>query len=133
MRWRQLLRFRQVVRDNDHAALSPANGHGKHEQFLTDSKDGKPVVIAGELRIPVTAAERVPAVVIVHGSVGVGDHEDNWAREFNKLGVAAFVNAGNQLRPWTYRRVGRSVPPDRGSCAHALGRAMLADPGGPLS
>jgi hypothetical protein len=31
------------------------------------------------------------------------------------------------------KRTGRSVPPDRGSCAHALGHAMLAPPGGPLS
>jgi dienelactone hydrolase len=59
-------------------------------QFLTGSKDGKPAVVAGELRIP-TGMDRVPAVVIVHGGVGVGDHEDNWAREFNEMGVAAFI------------------------------------------
>ena len=59
-------------------------------QFLTGSKDGKPAVVAGELRIP-TGMDRVPAMVIVHGGVGVGDHEDNWAREFNEMGVAAFI------------------------------------------
>jgi predicted ATPase len=37
------------------------------EQFLTGSKDGKPAVVAGELRVPNTRADRVPAVVIVHG------------------------------------------------------------------
>ena len=71
------------------------------EQFLTGSKDGKLAVIGGELRIPKTAADRVPAVVIVHGGVGVGDHEDNWAREFNQMGVAAFI-----LDSFTGRNVG---------------------------
>jgi dienelactone hydrolase len=88
------------------------------EQFLTDSKDGKPVVIAGELRIPVTAAERVPAVVIVHGGVGVGDHEDNWAREFNKLGVAAFI-----LDSFT----GRSIADTRANLTQLSSLATLGD------
>ena len=71
------------------------------EQFLTGSKDGKPAVIAGELRVPNTKADRVPAVVIVHGRVGVGDHEDNWARELNQIGIAAFI-----LDSFTGRNVG---------------------------
>ena len=71
------------------------------EQFLTGSKDGKPVVVAGVLRVPNTGADRVPAVVIVHGGVGVGDHEDNWARELNEIGIAAFI-----LDSFTGRNVG---------------------------
>ena len=71
------------------------------EQFLTGSKDGKPVVVAGELRVPNAGADRVPAVVIVHGGVGVGDHEDNWARELNQIGIAAFI-----LDSFTGRNVG---------------------------
>jgi dienelactone hydrolase len=60
------------------------------QQFLT-AGTGKPAVIAGELRVPSVALERIPAVVIVHGGVGVGDHEDHWARELNGIGVAAFI------------------------------------------
>src|SRR5271165_927267 len=71
------------------------------EQFLTGSKDGKPAVVAGELRVPNTGADRVPAVVIVHGRVGVGDHEDNWARELNRIGIAAFI-----LDSFTGRNIG---------------------------
>lgn len=88
------------------------------EQFLTGSKDGKPSVIAGELRIPGSAAERMPAVVIVHGGVGVGDHEDNWAREFNKMGVAAFL-----LDSFT----GRSVSDTRANLTQLSSFATLGD------
>jgi hypothetical protein len=35
------------------------------EQFLTGSKDGKPDVVAGELRVPNTGADRVPTTVPV--------------------------------------------------------------------
>lgn len=88
------------------------------EQFLTGSKDGKPAVIAGELRIPAIAAERVPAVVIVHGGVGVGDHEDNWAREFNKMGIAAFI-----LDSFT----GRNVSDTRANLTQISSFATLGD------
>ena len=40
------------------------------EQFLTGSRDGRPATIAVELRLPSTAAARVPAVVLLHGSDG---------------------------------------------------------------
>ena len=42
------------------------------EQFLTGVKEGKPDVIAGELRIPRPGTDRLPAIVLVHGSGGVG-------------------------------------------------------------
>lgn len=59
-------------------------------QFLTASKDGKIAHIAGELRLPV-GTERVPAVVLIHGSGGIGATVDLWAREMNSIGVAAFA------------------------------------------
>jgi dienelactone hydrolase len=59
-------------------------------QFLTGNKNGAPVVIAGELRQPVGAGP-FPAVVLVHGSGGVGGNVDRWAVELNQCGVAAFV------------------------------------------
>ena len=40
--------------------------------FLLGKKDGSPAMIAGELRIPKPGTDRLPAVVLVHGSGGVG-------------------------------------------------------------
>jgi dienelactone hydrolase len=61
------------------------------KQFLTGARDGKSVVLSGELRLPSTRNDRVPAVVIVHGSGGIMGNEDHWAREFNNMGIAAFL------------------------------------------
>ncbi len=59
--------------------------------FLLGKKDGKPATIAGELRIPKPGADKLPAVVIVHGSGGVGFNYGMWAQEMNKAGFAVFV------------------------------------------
>jgi len=61
-----------------------------NKQFLTGAKDGTPVRISGELRLPRGTA-RVPAVVLVHGSGGIGANDDQWAQELNGIGVAAFL------------------------------------------
>lgn len=61
------------------------------QEFLTGQKEGKPVVIAGELRIPRPGTDRLPAVVLLHGSGGVGGLIDDWAHWFNAMGVATFV------------------------------------------
>ncbi len=60
-------------------------------QFLTGNKDGKPVTIAGELRIPQGASGRLPAVLLLHGSGGVGGGTELWAKHFNEIGVASFL------------------------------------------
>ena len=62
------------------------------EQFLTGVKDGKPDVIAGELRIP--RQGKVPAMILVHGSAGIMDNVDSWSKELNKIGIATFVLDG---------------------------------------
>jgi dienelactone hydrolase len=59
-------------------------------QFLTGAKDGKPAAIGGELRIP-GGPGRFPAMVLVHGTNGIGPNVDNWAQELVGMGVAAFV------------------------------------------
>jgi dienelactone hydrolase len=59
--------------------------------FLLGKKDGKPVTIAGELRIPKPGTDRLPAVVLVHGSGGIGFNLGMWAGELNKAGFATFV------------------------------------------
>src|SRR5262245_39176858 len=61
------------------------------EDFLLGKKDGKPTMIAGELRIPRPGTDRLPAVVLVHGSGGVGFNSGMWVGELNKAGFATFV------------------------------------------
>lgn len=60
-------------------------------QFLKGEKTGAAAAIWGDLRFPQRLTGRVPAVVLVHGTVGVGPREERWAEELNKLGIATFV------------------------------------------
>lgn len=59
--------------------------------FLNGKVDGPIATIAGELRIPTFGTNKLPAVILVHGSGGVGNNVTAWAAEFNKLGIAAFI------------------------------------------
>jgi dienelactone hydrolase len=61
------------------------------EAFLTGETAGKPVMLAGELRLPDDGTQRVPAVVLIHGSGGIGAAIDRWAWELNSIGIAAFI------------------------------------------
>jgi dienelactone hydrolase len=61
--------------------------------FLNGTKDGVPVTLAGVLRLPKIGTEKLPAVVLLHGSGGVGGSGgpiDEWSRELNEIGVATF-------------------------------------------
>ena len=60
------------------------------DQFLR-GEQGKPVVLAGELRIPRPGTDKFPAVILMHTSSGIAPHLDKWAQELNSLGVAAFL------------------------------------------
>jgi dienelactone hydrolase len=62
--------------------------------FLLGKKDGKPVTVAGELRIPKPGTDRLPAVVLVHGAGGIGFNLGMWVGELNKAGFATFVADG---------------------------------------
>lgn len=61
------------------------------QEFLTGRKDGKPVILAGQLRIPRLGTERFPAMILVHGSGGPAGNVDDWAQYLNQLGVATFI------------------------------------------
>jgi len=61
------------------------------QQFLQDSQQGTPVTLAGELRLPRNKMKQYPAVVLVHGSGGVSGYVDDWAKEFNSMGLAVFI------------------------------------------
>src|SRR5260370_16327673 len=60
------------------------------KQFLTGAKNGIPVRIGGELRLP-AGLSRVPAVILVHGSGGVGANVDRCARELNALHLPSLL------------------------------------------
>src|SRR5262245_12181205 len=60
------------------------------EQCLTGDPNGKPVKLAGELRLP-SAPGRLPAVILIHGSGGLSASEDRWAQELNGAGFATFL------------------------------------------
>jgi dienelactone hydrolase len=61
------------------------------QEFLTGRKDGKPVMLAGELRLPRPGTERLPLVILVHGSGGVSGYVTDWEQDLLAIGVATFV------------------------------------------
>ncbi len=61
------------------------------EEFLTGDKGGKPVSLGAELRLPRGGTARLPAVVLLHGSGGIGNSVVAWAQYFNEMGVASLV------------------------------------------
>lgn len=64
------------------------------EQFLKgDSTAGKPVVVTGHLRIA-QGSGRLPVVVMIHGSSGMGPNIEFWTREFNSINVSTFALDG---------------------------------------
>lgn len=90
-------------------AFSPAVGHAQlakmevysypsltlsDKQFLLGEKNGTPVTIAGVLRIPKPGNDRLPAVLLVHGSGGISSYVTDWEQDFNAMGVATFIIDG---------------------------------------
>ncbi len=61
------------------------------QEFLAGRKDGKPVTLAGELRLPRPGNDRLPAVVLLHGSGGIGGYIPDWEEELNAIGIATFA------------------------------------------
>jgi dienelactone hydrolase len=61
------------------------------EQILIGDHAGERVTLAAELRLPASGAAKLPAVVLVHGSGGIGPSIDRWAWELNGIGIAAFI------------------------------------------
>jgi dienelactone hydrolase len=61
------------------------------QQFLLGDKSGRPMTLAGELRIPIGATGKLPAVILAHGSGGLATYHARWADELNSIGIAAFL------------------------------------------
>lgn len=68
------------------ATLSPTS-----REFALGERPARAATISGELTLPRGGAGRVPAVVLVHGSGGIGRNMPGWVRELTGIGVAAFV------------------------------------------
>ena len=61
-------------------------------QFLTGDKNGVPVIIGGELRLPrKVSADKFPAVIIMHGSGGINSANQSWVYDLNNAGIATFL------------------------------------------
>jgi dienelactone hydrolase len=65
---------------------SPTNA-----EFLRGHATAPAALISGELTLPRAPSGRVPAVVLVHGSGGVGNNMPGWRAELTGIGVAAFI------------------------------------------
>jgi len=63
------------------------------QQFLTGDANGKQVTVAGEFRIA-QGSSRLPVVVMMHGSSGVGANIEPWVHTFNQMGISTFVIDG---------------------------------------
>jgi hypothetical protein len=57
------------------------------QEFLTGRKDGKPLIIAGELRLPRPGTDRVPVVILIHGSGGISGYVTDWEQDLNEMGL----------------------------------------------
>ena len=60
------------------------------KQFLTGDAEAKATVIVGQLRVA-QGTGRLPVVVLMHGSGGMGSNIEMWAKEFNGIGVSTFA------------------------------------------
>ena len=64
------------------------------QQFLSgDAVAGKPVTVAGEFRVA-QGTGKLPVVVLMHGSSGVGATTEAWVHAFNAMGISTFVIDG---------------------------------------
>jgi hypothetical protein len=60
------------------------------QEFLTGLKDGKPVTLAGVLRLP-AGTGKVPVAILLHGSGGISSYVTDWEEDFNALGMGTFI------------------------------------------
>ena len=66
-------------------------------QFLKGDAEAKPMTTTGKLRVA-QGTGRLPVVVLMHGSGGLGATIDMWEGEFNALGISTFALDGFTAR-----------------------------------
>jgi dienelactone hydrolase len=67
------------------------------EQFLTGDDKGKPINVGAELRIA-QGKGKLPLVVLMHGSSGIGGNVPFWVRELNAMGISTLTIDGMTAR-----------------------------------
>jgi hypothetical protein len=81
----------QVARQEMHAFQSVTLSD---TEFLSGKQDGKPVTLAGLLRLPKVGPDKLPAVILLRGAGGMGGTGsmiDEWSLELNQIGIATFA------------------------------------------
>jgi len=63
------------------------------KQFLNGDVEAKAVTTSGKLRVA-RGDGRLPTVVLMHGSGGMGPNIELWERTFNAMGVSTFALDG---------------------------------------
>ena len=99
------------------------------QQILLGETQGKPVTLAGELRLP-PGTDKVPVVVLVHGIAGLTSNHDEWARVLNGWGIGVFMPdhlSGRGIAPMSPGDFMLSAPARMVDVYHALPR-LLKDP-----
>jgi dienelactone hydrolase len=73
------------------ALCAPAAAQGVRERIAVDRTfKGRAIAVTGDLMLP-SGRDKVPAMIVHHGSGGVSERERRYARELVKWGVAALV------------------------------------------
>jgi dienelactone hydrolase len=102
------------------------------QQVLLGETQGKPVTLAGELRLPLsrTGTAKVPVVIFIHGLSGLSTIGDEWARALNSWGIGVFMPdhlSGRGIAPATPEDYMLSGGARMVDVYHALPR-LLKDP-----
>jgi dienelactone hydrolase len=63
------------------------------QQFLSGDANGKTVTVTGEFRIA-QGSGKLPVVILIHGSGGMGPNVESWARDLNAMGISTFALDG---------------------------------------
>ncbi len=82
---------RADLRDGATGTIGFATQSPTGPQFVQGTTTAPAAVISGELARPRGAGGRVPAVVLIHGSSGIGSKMAVWRQELLGLGVSTFV------------------------------------------
>ncbi len=67
-----------------------ANFGTDYYQLFSGIPSNDKVVVFGDLKIPKSIKDKVPAIVFVHGSAGWHRRHKRWLKLFNKMGIATF-------------------------------------------
>jgi dienelactone hydrolase len=62
-------------------------------QFLKGDNEAKVTTVSGQLRIA-QGTDRLPVVVLMHGSGGMGPNIEMWTKELNTIGISTFAIDG---------------------------------------